>query len=175
MQRYEGLDSPAPITMLEQESPLSDEERLFVTEMLANRRRVANRFALLAAIPTAGFVFLRLLDAAAGPRANRPAHYGISMALVIVMAVLVWYFGYRLVRLIAKDLEVGNKQQKQGNIEAIESHGNTYGETITYLTLGGERLMTRGRFFDLCRGGEEVVVSVLPLSRVVIAGRVVGA
>jgi hypothetical protein len=50
--------------------------------------------------------------------------------------------------------------------EHISSEGNTYGETITYVTLGGERFVTRGRFFDRCRGGERIEVEILPRSRV---------
>lgn len=153
-----------------EDAPLTEQERAFVAEQLAKRRSIANRFATFAAIATALFLVQQALEASGGSRSKTPAHVGLGMAVVLVMGLLVWYFGYRLVFLMKKDLAAGRKQKKTGKIEAIESHGNAYGEMITHVTVGGEKFVTRGGFFDRCRGGERVMVVVLPRSRVAIAG-----
>lgn len=154
-------------------SDLSAAERMLALQMLMERRAIAKRFALLASLPTGGFILLRLLDASTASRASRPAIYGILIAVVIVVGLLIWYFGYRLVGLMQKDIDAGKKLQKQGKLEAIETHGNAYGEMITYVTLGAKRYKTRGKFFDRCRGGEQIEMTILPLSRVLLSGRVI--
>ncbi|MDI1443860.1 hypothetical protein [Polyangium sp. 6x1] len=152
--------------------PLTAEDRLLVSTQLASRRSVANRFATIAAIATTLFL-LKLALSARGDKG--PALVGLGIAMVIAIGLLVWYFGYRLVFLIAADLAAGEKQTITGKIDDISSVGNAYGETITYVTVGGEKFMTRGRFFDTCRGGEPVALEILPRSRVAIRGRVLDA
>lgn len=154
----------------EQTLDLSAAEQMQALAMLAERRAIAKRFALLASLPTGGFLVLRLLDASTASRSNRLAIYGILIAVVIVIGLLIWFFGYRLVSLMKKDIEAGKKIQKRGQLEAIETHGNAYGEMITYVTLGGQRYMTRGKYFDRCKGGELIEISILPLSRVLLSG-----
>ncbi|MDC0748610.1 hypothetical protein [Polyangium mundeleinium] len=160
--------------MTDAPTPLTEEERALVSMQLASRRSVANRFAIIAAIPSTLFVLKVVLDGM-GRGSKGAALFGLAIAFVIVVGLLVWTFGYRLVALISADLAAGEKRRITGKIERITSEGNAYGETITYVTVGGERFVTRGRFFDRCRGGEAVALDVLPRSRVALTGRVLEA
>lgn len=158
--------------MTDARTPLTAEDRVLVSTQLASRRSVANRFATIAAIATAVFLLKLFVSVRGG---NGPALAGLAIAMVITMGLLVWFFGYRLVSRIAADLAAGEKQTITGKIDDISSTGNAYGETITYVTVGGEKFVTRGRFFDRCRGGEPVELEILPRSRVAIRGRVLEA
>ncbi|MDI1484007.1 hypothetical protein [Polyangium sp. y55x31] len=158
--------------MTDARTPLTAEDRVLVSTQLASRRSVANRFATITAIATAVFLVKLFVSVRGG---NGPALVGLGIAFVITMGLLVWFLGYRLVSRIAADLAAGEKQTITGKIDDISSTGNAYGETITYVTVGGEKFVTRGKFFDRCRGGEPVELSILPRSRVAIRGRVLEA
>ena len=157
--------------MTDEREPLTAADRILVSIQIASRRSVANRFATLAGLATALFVS-QFVFAGLARRSKAPAFFALTIVVCLAIGLLVWYFGYRLVYLMNEDLTKGEKVRRTGKIEGISSEGNTYGETITYVTLGGERLVTRGKFFDRCRGGELVEVDILPRSRVALAGRV---
>ncbi|MRG92785.1 hypothetical protein [Polyangium spumosum] len=159
--------------MTDEKVPLTEEDRALVSTQITSRRSVAHRFALIAGLVTLLFD-LQWIFAGLARRSKAPAYFGLVIAVTVAIGLLVWYFGYRLVSLMVADLRAGEKRRITGKLERISSEGNAYGETITYVTLGGERFVTRGRFFDLCRGGEPIVVEVLPRSRVAIAGLVLG-
>jgi len=153
--------------------PLTPADRIIAELQLASRRSVANRFALIASIAVGLFLLQMVASSATRHFRTLPVVIGVGIAVVIAIGLLVWYFGYRLVSRMAQDLEAGRKQRLTGRLEAITSVGNAYGETVTTITLRGEQFITRGKFFDACRGGEDVVVEILPLSRVALSGSVV--
>jgi hypothetical protein len=148
--------------------PMTDSERILVRGLLDRRKGVAVRMTVLVAIADLLF-FLRM--AAGSTRSGMKATYAVCGAATLVLAWIVWYFGWGLPRRMQRDLAGGVVHRRTGVVTRIARARNAYGETVTSVTIGPEELLTRSDIFEDAREGQTMEVEYLPRSKVALLAR----
>lgn len=154
--------------------PLEPHDLASVRGLVAARARVARKFALAAGVLTLGYLVRAALRAQARGGSASAATWAVEVVVVALVLALFWHFGLRPLAALRRDLDAAVKQVRAGTIGALQRLDNAYGETITWATIDGARLMTKGELFAGMKVGDRVVVELLPGARVVLAARLVG-
>ncbi|MCA9540145.1 MAG: hypothetical protein KC620_14710 [Myxococcales bacterium] len=149
--------------------PLTDQERAQAREMLTARRRIALIFtsicggALLLFALWASFKMTRTL------RHDPLIGWSIIGATALVLVLMIWFFGWGLVRRLAADIAAGQKQRREGTLTRIDAVDNAYGETIYWVWLDGKRLLDRQGVCKALGARDTVTLFVLPRSGLILA------
>ena len=147
--------------------PLSPAEKITVERLLVSRTGTARVFSLAAGIATALFI-LRMWGRSRYSTDDRLLVLAEPFILAGV-AALVWYFGWAPVTRLRQDLAAGVKEVRVGAISRLDRIDNAYGETITWATVGGDKLFTKSDVFNRFQVGDRVSVEILPKSKVAFA------
>lgn len=160
---------PAPAT-----SPLTDAERRLVERQVEVRAKVAKQFAGLSALSVVYFLVRVWLRRNQLGRGYDWPLLAVDLGVVAIVGLLVWHFGHRPLARMRRDLAGGVKRELRGTITRLERHENAYGETITWATIGGRKLLARTDVFAASKEGDRVRVECLPESGLVFAVETLG-
>ncbi len=152
---------------------LSDTDRALAERLLSQRKKIGSTYALI--VGGAGLAFvvsqiISMLDCAPEDRFL----YGLAIvAGIVVMVLMIDYFGFRLVRRMEEDLKAGLKHKRTAPLTHLEHHENAHGETISWIKLEGDKqkLLARGPIFAGYKEGERVTIEFLPRSRLVFSAK----
>jgi hypothetical protein len=147
---------------------LTEIERAIVKLLVASRTRIAWTMTLIVAALDPLFC-LRLWSGTS--RSGQMVTLLLCAVTTGVLGLVVWYFGWGLVRKMKQDLAEGMVHRLIGPITSLHSSENHYDETVTVVNFGELQLLTRATIFDGMKEGETVAVDYLPLSKVALAAR----
>ena len=151
---------------MEARAPLSPADAQQLADLLATRTRIAWVFSALSALATSGFALKRTDGLLAGDLRV----IGVTGAVCAVVAALVWIYGWRRVIALRADLRDGHKLLLRGEISALDTQPNAYGETITHVTIAGIEVVGRAPALATWKVGQRATVEYLPRSRVAFGG-----
>jgi hypothetical protein len=151
-----------------EQAPLTAAETEIIQGMLRARTHLAQRFSTLAAAPA---LLFGLLQAQALGHPGGLPMTAASLALFALVGWIVWHFGWRLVRDMREDLAGGQKQIITGTIDSIDAQKNAHGETITHLTIGGVKLVSRAPAMGGWQPGQLARIEYLRRSKVIFRGQ----
>lgn len=151
--------------------PLTVAETETVQRQLRARAGLAWRFTILALGPASLFVVRTARHASRLGRSDEQLVAAAGLGITALVVWGVWRFGWRLVTEMRADLAGGQKQIVCGEITALDSQKNAYGETITHLTIQGVKLVSRAPALAAWKPGQRARVECLPRSRVVFGAR----
>ena len=148
--------------------PFSPAHRQHVQTLISERTQIARQFTYAGAI--IGISGLVGLFPSALEEGVAVA-VAMSVGLTILVAAMLWWFGWRRVFMMKQDLAEGQLDTVSGKLERLDRIKNAYGETITHATLAGTRHTTREPLFDGFDKGEVLTIDRLPRSKVPLAVR----
>ena len=159
-------DAPTTLDTL----PLTDSDRRLGEALLSARVRTAWSFTALAALATVGFGLRHLTHLRMYGQWNFHLLAILAVALGLI-GFVVWWFGWRQTVQLRADLAAGTKHRLRGTVDKIDRLQNTYGETVTHVTVGGVRATSRESWMVEVAIGELLELEVLQTSRVVLSAR----